>query len=86
MGLWFSSEFEKYGLPAEQARLSNCGGLSGMDERTRALFERHLKRGVPIARFERDDDDDAMSIGMPWCRKSKAVVTPSTSTTVRARC
>jgi hypothetical protein len=34
----------------EEVQLNNYGGLPGMDERTLALFEQHLKRGVPVAR------------------------------------
>jgi type IV secretion system protein VirD4 len=53
---WPWSEFSKYGVPIEDMRLQSYPGLPQMDGKTRALFERHLRRGVPIARLNKDGE------------------------------
>ena len=50
----FLSEFRRWGVPANGSDLPDYGALSKLDEKTRALFEIYLRRGVSIARLERD--------------------------------
>lgn len=51
---WFRSEFQKWGVPVDRARLTDHFGLPQMDARTRELLERRLPRGVTSARLQRD--------------------------------
>ncbi|GLR86532.1 type IV secretory system conjugative DNA transfer family protein [Bradyrhizobium iriomotense] len=47
-------EFSKYGAPIERTSLHPYPSLPNMDERTRALMEEHVRRGIPIARLKKD--------------------------------
>lgn len=50
----FRREFRRWGVPVQSNQLRDYYGLSHMDGKTRELFERHLARGVPIARLQKD--------------------------------
>jgi type IV secretion system protein VirD4 len=51
---WFRSEFEKWGVPIGGTHLRHYPGLERLDEKTRALFEKRLPRGVLYPRLQRD--------------------------------
>jgi type IV secretion system protein VirD4 len=51
---WFRSEFEKWGVPIGGTHLRQYPGLERLDEKTRALFEKRLPRGVLYPRLQRD--------------------------------
>lgn len=50
----FTSEFRRWGVPTDHEALRAYPGLPRFDETSRALFEKRLPRGVPIARLQED--------------------------------